>query len=79
MKRGENYGYDYNPMKTKFCRKCPFGESHHEFTCFSYEKYNNNKCTVCGKYNHFAGDCREVISFPPKLGQAICTGVHGKN
>ena len=79
MKRGENCGYDYNPMKTKFCRKCPFGESHHEFTCFSYEKYNNNKCTVCGKYNHFAGDCREVISFPPKLGQANCTGVHGKN
>jgi len=79
MKKGENCGLDYNPLKRKFCRKCPFGSSHHEFHCFSYPKFNNAKCTICEKYNHFASDCKEVNSFPPKVSHFNSTDIYGKN
>jgi len=66
MKKGENCGYDYNPQKRKRCRKCPAGETHHEFECYKYPRFNHKKCTVCEKFNHYGKDCKEISSFPPK-------------
>jgi len=66
MKKGENCGYDYNPQKKKRCRKCPAGETHHEFECYKYPRFNHKKCTVCEKFNHYGKDCKEISSFPPK-------------
>ena len=66
MKKGENCGYDYNPTLKKHCRKCPAGDTHHEFECYKYSKYNHKRCNVCERYRHFGTDCREVDGFPPK-------------
>jgi hypothetical protein len=79
MVKGENCGFDYNPVKGKSCRKCSRGESHHEFQCYSYPKFNKYKCTVCGKFNHYASDCKEVSSFPPKTSHFNSTEVELKN
>lgn len=79
MKKGENCGYDYNPLKTKWCRKCPPAGTHHEFQCYKYEKYSPVKCTVCEKYNHFGRDCKEVNSFPPKVSELNSQLLDGKN
>jgi hypothetical protein len=65
MKRGYNCGSGYNPTKTKHCRKCNNATPHHEFACNLYERYNNDKCSMCDKYNHFAFDCKEMSKFPP--------------
>jgi hypothetical protein len=65
MKRGYNCGSGYNPTKTKQCRKCNNATPHHEFACNLYERYNNEKCSMCDKYNHFAFDCKEMSKFPP--------------
>lgn len=66
MKKGENCGYDYNPSKKKYCRKCPAGETHHEFECYKYPRYNHQKCAVCERFKHFGNDCKEISAFPPK-------------
>jgi len=79
MRKGDNCGFDYNPQSKKFCRKCSQSETHHEFQCYKYEKFNPNLCGVCNKYNHFASDCKEVSSFPPKVSEVNATISNGKN
>jgi len=79
MRKGVNCGLDYNPMKAKHCRKCRLSETHHEFQCYKYEKFNPNLCGVCNKFNHFASDCKEVSSFPPKVSEVNATISNGKN
>ena len=79
MKKGENCGYDYNPLRKKWCRKCPASGTHHEFQCYKYEKFSPVKCTVCEKYQHFGRDCKEVNSFPPKVSELNSLILDGKN
>jgi hypothetical protein len=67
MRRGDNCSRNYNPDVEKRCRKCPKGDSHHEFECYSYNEFNPNLCKLCGsKYNHYPTDCKEGNKFPPK-------------
>ncbi len=79
MRKGVNCGIDYNPLKTKHCRKCRLSDSHHEFQCYKYEKFNPALCGVCNKYNHFASDCKEVSSFPPKVSELNAINPEVKN
>jgi len=67
MRRGDNCSRNYNPDSEKRCRKCPKGDTHHEFECYSYNEFNPNLCKSCGyKYNHYPSDCKEANNFPPK-------------
>ena len=65
MKKGENCRADYDPLKMKECSKCSRG-GHHEFECYSYEKYNPKLCNLCQRLHHYAGNCKEIEKFPPK-------------
>jgi len=49
----------------KECSKCSRG-GHHEFECYSYEKYNPKLCNLCQRLHHYAGNCKEIEKFPPK-------------
>ena len=66
MKKGFNCSNSYNPMLKKSCSKCQNEASHHEFECSVYDRWNENRCTACDKYNHFSKDCKELSKFPPK-------------
>jgi hypothetical protein len=79
MKRGYNCGYSYNPAKTKSCRKCNGADSHHEFACNLYERYNPDRCGMCEKYHHFAFDCKEVSKFPPTSHELNAVSSNPKN
>ena len=69
MEKGRNCGFDYDPTKGKYCRKCSSTSVHHEFQCFRYKNFNKKLCTVCEKLNHFAADCGEISRFPPKTSE----------
>lgn len=66
MLKGLNCSPNYDPTKTKKCSKCPKTKDHHEFDCGLYYKYNVHLCDSCKKYRHFASDCQEISTFPPK-------------
>ena len=65
MSKGINCSFDYNPAIHKHCTKCTVGQ-HHEFECPTFPRWNQEKCTLCTKLNHFAADCKEMYKFPPK-------------
>jgi len=76
MKKGQNCGPSYNPSLNKHCSKCSNEYSHHEFECKKYVRWNEDKCSICSKYNHFSKDCKEVPKFPPKSADSNCTSVN---
>ena len=65
MRPGDNCGKDYDP-KSQTCRKCSSPNTHHEYKCFKYKRYNPEVCSSCRQYHHFAEDCKETSKFPPK-------------
>jgi len=65
MKRGYNCKPNYDPLKMKYCTKCPNKDSHHEFECPNYDRYSKDKCSNCLKYYHFTKECEESKKFPP--------------
>lgn len=69
MNKGYNCSYSYDPTKIKFCSKCSLGNSHHEFECQIYPKYEFNICKSCEKYHHETSSCREIQDFPSKPAQ----------
>jgi hypothetical protein len=73
MKRGQNCSDTYNPSVNKHCSKCRNDSSHHEFECTIYNLWNDKKCMICEKYNHFAKDCKEIPKFPPKSAESNST------
>jgi hypothetical protein len=73
MRRGQNCSENYNPTVNKHCSKCKNESSHHEFECNIYDAWNEKKCMICEKYNHFARDCKEVPKFPPKSADSNST------
>lgn len=76
MKPGDNCGKDYDPHKMMVCRKCPSPNTHHEFSCFKYKRFNKDNCSNCKEYKHLPSDCQEIPRFPPRAGSH---GYEGKN
>ena len=71
MKKGYNCSHNYNPVYHKHCSKCKDGQNqtHHEFECGLYSRWNSDKCSLCKVYNHYSSDCKEMNKFPPRSSQ----------
>jgi hypothetical protein len=82
MRKGVNCSIDYYPVKSRFCSKCTFTRTHHEFLCPTYSRYNQSLCSLCERGHHLASECKSVPNFPPKeseLNSVFCNAVNAKN
>ena len=59
FKPGDNCDVNYNPRRNKLCRKCTLKgvQTHHEFECKKFTKFNDNPCKKCHNGFHFEKEC----------------------